>query len=108
MERDTTLPPFYLIKNCILLASALNDWDEADDWRHVAEAPYKTNFHDSRTNEDADSLKVLECLRAELDELKQFREEDMAALYKEMNGDDNIDNEEGEYDDEDEGDGTSE
>jgi hypothetical protein len=36
VRSDRTIPPFYIIKNCILIASALNDWDEADIWRLTA------------------------------------------------------------------------
>ena len=49
--------------------------------------PYHYRKSKPRDKQDADYSKALKVLRAELDELKKFIEEDLDALYKEINGD---------------------
>ncbi|EDU50910.1 predicted protein [Pyrenophora tritici-repentis Pt-1C-BFP] len=95
LKRNVSLPPYYVTRNCILLTSALDDWDEADTWRLIAQSSYKTCFWDAKKRDDVHALEILEGLRGELDELKKYKEEDLDALYAAMNdNDDDIDDEE--------------
>jgi len=47
INRDPTLPPYYAIKNNILIASALDDWEDADVYRLTAEQSYITSRRDA-------------------------------------------------------------
>ncbi|KAL6711642.1 hypothetical protein ACN47E_004576 [Coniothyrium glycines] len=107
---DPTLPPFYIIKNCILLACALDDWNEADGWRLSAEQSYRTTLDEATRKQDLNSLLALSDLRKELDELYEFRMEDLTGMTREerdmcgMEDDMHLDEEDTamqEYDDED-------
>ncbi|KAI0587121.1 hypothetical protein PtrSN002B_004705 [Pyrenophora tritici-repentis] len=69
---NVSLPPYYVTRNCILLTSALDDWDEADTWRLIAQSSYKTCFWDAKKRDDVHALEILEGLRGELDELKKY------------------------------------
>jgi hypothetical protein len=75
--RDWTLPPYYAIKNSILVASALDNWDEANLWRLSAEQTYDYCYETSVKNQDQASLRLLEGLRRQLDELERLRQEDL-------------------------------
>ncbi|KAH7385434.1 hypothetical protein DE146DRAFT_759670 [Phaeosphaeria sp. MPI-PUGE-AT-0046c] len=77
---DITLPPYYVIKNCILAASALGDWREADIYRLTAEQTYTTALHTATAKKDMLSLEALEGLQNELDQLEEFRPEDLATM----------------------------
>jgi hypothetical protein len=44
---DPTFPPYYVVKNHILAASALDDWNDADKHRITAEVQYRISFHDA-------------------------------------------------------------
>ncbi|KAF2132908.1 hypothetical protein P153DRAFT_309696 [Dothidotthia symphoricarpi CBS 119687] len=99
---DITLPPYYVIKNCILLASALDNWDDADVWRLAAEQAYITSFREANRKQDTNSLETLQDLRAELDTLNKFRQEDMAILVDDETSNSDMSGEEDEDEDEDE------
>ncbi|KAI8942960.1 hypothetical protein NX059_000999 [Plenodomus lindquistii] len=80
---DPTLPPFYIIKYCIVLACAHDTWDKADGWRRSAEHMYQTCLDNATRKQDTSSLETLSDLRMELDELHEFRMEDMTGMTKE-------------------------
>ncbi|KAF2124251.1 hypothetical protein P153DRAFT_411889 [Dothidotthia symphoricarpi CBS 119687] len=77
---DPTLPPYYFIKNSILIACALDDWDEADPWRVSAEMVYRRSLDEAQKSKDVNSLDALEVLKTQLDELNMFRMEDLTGL----------------------------
>lgn len=81
---DFALPPYYVIKNCILVAGALDNWDDADIWRLTAEHSYDRNHRIALEEQDEASLLALQDLREELDELEEFREEDILEDMKSM------------------------
>jgi hypothetical protein len=76
-RRDRTLPPYYAIKNSILVAGALDSWDEADLWMLSAEQTYKYCYEISVKNHDEASLSLLKGVRKQMDELEQYRKEDL-------------------------------
>ncbi|CAN9131058.1 unnamed protein product [Alternaria alternata] len=55
---DKTLPPYYVIKNCLLIACASDTWQEADDWKTRAEQAY-TAFTEATRKVYDDSLMTL-------------------------------------------------
>jgi hypothetical protein len=67
----------------MLIACALDDWNEADLWRRSAEQTYHTSFADATWKEDANSLEMLRRVRIELDELNEFRMEELTGLSRE-------------------------
>ena len=75
--------PYYTIKNCILLAAASDDWDRADGWLSSAGQTYKTSLEKTTERQDDDSLEALVGLRKMLDEMDEFRMEDLTGLTKE-------------------------
>jgi hypothetical protein len=83
LNSDDTLPPYYIIRNCIVIACALDNWTEANIWRLSVEQTYSTCLDKARRRNDEDSLKALENLRKELDELTEFMVEDMTGLTRE-------------------------
>ncbi|KAI4909460.1 hypothetical protein J4E90_008157 [Alternaria incomplexa] len=93
---DTALPPFYIIRNCILLTAAMDNWDDGNDWRLAAVKPsmYRLNVEYALTStvaiqestfrnvlrkatekNDTDSLAALQDLREELDWLAEQRDQ---------------------------------
>lgn len=68
------------MKNAILIASGMDDWADADVWRLAAEQSYITSLGKARKIHDDDSLKVLQGLREELDQLSEFRARDLDAF----------------------------
>lgn len=74
---DPTLPPYYVIHNCILIACALDDWSDADIWQRRAEQAYWTCAAKAELKQDAEALKELKNVRKELDQLEAFRREDL-------------------------------
>lgn len=70
-------------------------------WRLTAEQAYITGFYDAKEKQDTVSLRVLQGLRAELDQLIQFNVEDQAALLAELDEEMN-DNDMDDYDMDDE------
>lgn len=77
------LPPYYIIKNCILVACALDDWNDADYYRSAAEQAYDTTLAEATRKNDKGSLAALKQLRKELDQLTEFRVEDITGMTKE-------------------------
>ncbi|CAN9457131.1 unnamed protein product [Alternaria sp. RS040] len=71
---DPAIPPYYYIKNCILVARAQADWDLNDIYRLNAEQKYDSSFRDAISRPHDGSLKVLRELRGELDQLYASRE----------------------------------
>jgi hypothetical protein len=41
-SRDLTVPPYFSINNAALIASGLDDWEYADDWRLAAGQKHAT------------------------------------------------------------------
>ncbi|CAN9120840.1 unnamed protein product [Alternaria alternata] len=80
---DPTLPPFYIIKNCILVAGAVDDWNIADDWLGRAERAFKKSLDLATRQQDNKWLEALAGLREELDEVKEFKMEDLTGMMKE-------------------------
>ncbi|CAO2650729.1 Nn.00g020210.m01.CDS01 [Neocucurbitaria sp. VM-36] len=79
---DESLPPYYVIRNCMLMACALDNWGEADIWRLCAEQAYRTSLEEATRKNDGNSLEALKDLRKELDELKDFRLEDLTGISR--------------------------
>jgi uncharacterized protein YjiS (DUF1127 family) len=71
------------MQNCILIACALDDWNEADLWRRSAELTYNTSFAEATTKNDTNSLHMLRNVRIQLDELNEFKMEDLTGLSRE-------------------------
>ncbi|KAH7084275.1 hypothetical protein FB567DRAFT_629810 [Paraphoma chrysanthemicola] len=71
------LPPYYIIKNCILICCAMDYWSDANINRLTAESAYSVAWVEATRMQDEGALKVLEDLRADLDELEAFRQEDL-------------------------------
>jgi hypothetical protein len=78
-HRTKNLPPWYVIKNCVLIACALDDRYDANIWRLSAEQEYNTTLAKARHTNDEEALEGLKLLREELDQLKRFKDEDDAA-----------------------------
>jgi hypothetical protein len=68
-----------VIRNCVLIACALDDWYDANIWRLSAEQEYSTTLAKARRTNDEEALEGLKLLREELDQLKRFKDEDDAA-----------------------------
>lgn len=79
-SRDYSLPLHYIIKNAVLVASTIRDWDEAEIWRLTAEQAYSTSYGIALKNNNKKALLILEDLRDELDELEEYMLEGMATL----------------------------
>ncbi|KAH6612081.1 hypothetical protein C7974DRAFT_445962 [Boeremia exigua] len=77
---DPTLPPYWFIKNCILVACALENWRDADIFRTTAEAVYHETLAEVTGEDDDGSLELLKDVAEELESLEQFREEEMFEL----------------------------
>lgn len=77
MKRSShpTLPPFYIIRNRILIACAAENWDEGEKYRRGAEEMYEGQFEMATQNRDTDALEDLEMLRGELDRCKDLLDE---------------------------------
>ncbi|CAN9131367.1 unnamed protein product [Alternaria alternata] len=73
---DKTLPPYYVIKNCLLIACASDTWQEADDWKTRAEQAY-TAFTEATRKVYDDSLMTLNELRKELDDQDKQKKEEL-------------------------------
>ncbi|KAF1934738.1 hypothetical protein EJ02DRAFT_313010, partial [Clathrospora elynae] len=77
---DLTLPQYYVIQNCMLIASAINTWNEADIWRVYAVEIYQTSLGEATRQKDTNGLEVLRKVRIELDQLLGPYIEDLASL----------------------------
>ena len=67
----------------MLLASAMDNWEDGGLWLSRAESCYNVTLANATMRQDTESLKMLKELRAELDELKEFRKEDMEEMARE-------------------------
>jgi hypothetical protein len=67
----------------MLIACALDDWNEAELWRRSAEQAFKTSFAKASKMNDTNSLAIPKNVRSELDELNEFRMEDLTGLSRE-------------------------
>ncbi|KAI4620138.1 hypothetical protein J4E83_005379 [Alternaria metachromatica] len=85
---DTTLPSYYIIRNCILLTGAVDNWDDGNEWRLAAESIYSDALKRSTEKNDAKSLTVLQGLRKELDVWARQRERDFQEYMLEQEGED--------------------
>ncbi|KAL1797634.1 hypothetical protein ACET3X_004240 [Alternaria dauci] len=68
------------MKNNILIASALDDWKDADIFRLAAEQQWRTSYCVANRQGDTDTLEALKSFRKELDELEEFRMEDLGII----------------------------
>jgi hypothetical protein len=93
MIRDLTIPPYYCMQNCILIACGQDDWESADVYRYAAEDAYAKAHRKATKQNDKDSLEVLEEVRNQLDQLIDERSEDVTAQtgIKVHHGNDDID-----------------
>jgi hypothetical protein len=73
------MPPYYYMKNMILIACGQRTWETADTYRYAAEVAYAEACGEAKRHNDADSLEVLEEIRDDLDELIDRRNNDIAA-----------------------------
>jgi hypothetical protein len=71
------------MENCMLIACALDDCNEADLWRRSAEQTYNTTFADATWKNDTNVLEMLRRVRIELDELNEFRMDELTGLTRE-------------------------
>jgi hypothetical protein len=74
------LPPYYVVKNLVLIASALDDRDDAEMFRLSTEQLYCKTLAYATSSQDQASLELLNEMQ-ELDELIRFRDEDMYEQY---------------------------
>jgi hypothetical protein len=81
---DLTLPPYYVMNYCILIASAMDNWNEADLWRLSAEQSWYTARAKAASMRDHGSLEVLDEVRLRLDMLEEQQLEDITGLSKEQ------------------------
>jgi hypothetical protein len=109
---DTSLPPFYIIRNCILLVGAMDNWDDGNEWRLAAvrcpvykpdmrhtltstvaiqESTYSDALRRSREMNDTNSLAALQDLREELDEWARQRDRDLQEHMLEQEEEDDDD-----------------
>jgi len=116
---DTTLPPYYIIRNCILLTGAVDNWDDGNEWRLAAvkpptysqnvrhtltsnvafqESTYSDALQRSTEKNDANSLTVLQGLRKELDVWARQRDRDLQEHMLEQEGEDDDDETDSEAD----------
>jgi hypothetical protein len=79
---DPTLPPYYAIRYCILLACSHDTWAQGDRWKNYAEETYISVLNDARARSDTDSLYVLSLLRKELDRLYATWMKDMTGMTR--------------------------
>ncbi|KAH7398527.1 hypothetical protein BKA66DRAFT_437577 [Pyrenochaeta sp. MPI-SDFR-AT-0127] len=70
---DPTLPFYYIIKNCISIFCASDDWGEAELWKLRAEWAYNEYRKGVARHNRAEELEILSDLRFELDQLDNFR-----------------------------------
>ena len=69
--------------NCVLIACALDDWNEAETWRLTAEQEYHRICAEVKKKDDKLSLPVLEDLRVGLDKLDDLMFEALTGHTKE-------------------------
>ena len=96
-SRDPTIPPHFCMKNAVLIASGLDDWEDADYWRLAAEQEHATGLKIAEQAQDQGSLGTLQQVREELDRLNEFREQDPAEYMAQGS---TPDDEENDHDDE--------
>jgi hypothetical protein len=80
---ESELPPYFAVKNYILLASAVDDWDEADVWILAAEYTHRNMLKEAERINNTDALEPFAGLRNELDQLMEFKLEDYTGLTRE-------------------------
>jgi hypothetical protein len=80
---DLTLPQYYVMNYCILIACASDDWSKADLWRLCAEHVWSTARTKAVSMRDHKSLEVLDEARLLLDTLEEQQLEDTTGLTKE-------------------------
>lgn len=96
-SRDPTIPPYFCMKNAVLIASGLDDWEDADYWRLAAEQKNATGLKIAEQAQDQGSLRALQQVREELDRFNEFREQDPAEYMAQGS---TPDDEENDHDDE--------
>ncbi|KAJ4319709.1 hypothetical protein N0V94_003768 [Neodidymelliopsis sp. IMI 364377] len=74
---DPALPPYHIIKNCILVACALDNWRDADVFRLRAEDVYHQTLSRATSEHDDKSLELLKSLTKDLKTLNQWKDEEM-------------------------------
>lgn len=66
---NPTLPPYYFIQNCILIVSAMDNWNDAGLDQQYAEARWSTSFLEAKIRGRKEELSVFEGLRMSMDTL---------------------------------------
>lgn len=74
---DPTLPKYYDMMNSIIIAHALDDWEDADVYRLAVEFVYDCELKEAQRKHNAVALECLEEIREELDDLNHARLEDL-------------------------------
>ncbi|KAF2278159.1 uncharacterized protein EI97DRAFT_431430 [Westerdykella ornata] len=88
---DQSLPPYYVIKNCMLIACAQDDWSEGEAWRLAAENAFRRCVESSVRRNDNEALEILGKLRNELDKLPGILEANTTGADTDMeDGDDGM------------------
>lgn len=72
-----------MVKNCLLIACALENWEEAENWFNAGETTLQSTLVEVTRRNDTLSLRALALLREELDEVNEFRMEDLTGMTKE-------------------------
>jgi hypothetical protein len=67
------------MKNCMIIACALDNWADADYYTLAAKKKHNKALRDGLRRHDAGSLEALEELREDFQELEGFRDRDLAA-----------------------------
>jgi hypothetical protein len=80
---DPTLPPYYVMNYCILIASALDDWNEAEIWIFSALHVWNRAHAEGVSTNDNDSLAALDEIWGRLGTLEEQRLEDLTGMTKE-------------------------
>jgi hypothetical protein len=74
------------MKNMVLIACALGTWDEADVYRLSEEAIYMEELQNAVDSYDEASLELLADIRAQLDELIRFRNQELSKPGSDVDG----------------------
>lgn len=61
------------MKTAIIIASGLDDWEDADYWKLAAEQKHTTGLKIAKEKQDQGSLRALQRLHKELDQLNKYQ-----------------------------------
>jgi hypothetical protein len=91
---DPTLPQYYVMNYCILIACASDDWDEADLWIRPAKHMWCTNHAKATSMKNRDALELLDEIQSRLEVLEEQRLEEFTGLTREERKKNDLDLEE--------------